>query len=1523
MRNVNNMPARFGLYDPAFEHDSCGVGFVANIDGRKSHNIIVQGLEVLERLAHRGACGCDPNTGDGAGIMLQMPDEFLRHASDSLPFEMPPFGEYAVGNIFLDKDPAKREWAEKRLEQIVKEEGQTVLGWREVPVNNSVIGYVAKSTEPIIKQIYIQRGENCINADAFERKLYVIRKIAYNTIVRNPDYQGYFYVPSLSYKTLNYKGQLTAHQVIQYFPDLSDPNMVSGLAMVHSRYSTNTFPTWDLGQPFRYLAHNGEINTVQGNTNWMHARESLMKSDLFGEDIKKLFPISLHGASDSAVIDNALELLTLGGRSLEHAILMLIPEAWSGHESMSQEKKDFYEYHSCLMEPWDGPASIAFSDGIRIGALLDRNGLRPSRYTVTKDGFVVMASETGVLNIAPENVESKGRLQPGRMFLIDTEQNRIINDEEIKHSLAARKPYGEWLKQNRVCIVDLPDVPYKGSNNGDEDLPLLKKQQTFGYTDEDLKFLIQPMAIDGKEPVGSMGNDTPLAVLSDREQLLFNYFKQRFAQVTNPPIDPIREELVMSLETYVGSEGNVLDETPDQCHMLKLEQPILTNEVMEKLRTVNSGKLNTIKLDATFPVAEGDAGLQNAMERLCNEAHQAIEDGVNIIILSDKNISEKRAPVPSLLMCSGVHHHLVREGTRTRAGLVIETGEAREVMHFALLVGYGAGAVNPYVALDTVIDLCKDGELGEIQDEKTAVKNYIEAVNKGLLKVFSKMGISTLQSYRGAQIFEAIGLGKQIIDQYFTGTTSRIGGIEIDVVAQETLFRHEFAFPNYAQDNDDLMIGGYYHWRRDGEHHMVNPQMVAKLQHAVHINSYDVFKEYSTIVNDENRKHSTLRGLMDFKWADQPIPIEEVEPVIEIVKRFVTGAISFGAISKEAHENLAIAMNRLGGKSNTGEGGEDPERFIPLPNGDSKRSAIKQVASGRFGVTNEYLTNADELQIKMAQGAKPGEGGQLPGHKVDRVIAKVRHSTPGVTLISPPPHHDIYSIEDLAQLIHDLKNSNPKARISVKLVSEIGVGTVAAGVSKGHSDHVLISGDSGGTGASPLSSIKHAGLPWELGLAETQQTLVLNDLRDRIIVQTDGQLKTGRDVAVAALLGAEEMGFSTAALVASGCIMMRKCHLNTCPVGIATQKPELRKKFAGKPEDVINFFMFIAEEVREIMAKLGIRKMDDMIGHSELLIPKPDPNHWKAKYVDFSMILAKPDVNHGIRCTKQQDHGLDKALDNTELLSRCKDAIENQTPTEFSIPIGNVNRTVGTILSHEITKKHGIHGLPPETIKIHFTGSAGQSVGAFMANGIRMTIEGDANDYTGKGMTGGKIIIYPPKASTFKAEENIIIGNVALYGATGGECYFRGVAGERFCVRNSGAWAVVEGIGDHGCEYMTGGRAVIIGPTGRNFAAGMSGGIAYVLDEDGTFEINCNKGMVELDPIDAEAEEELKTMLQRHLDYTESVVAKRILDNWSDYLPKFIKVMPIDYKRYLKEIAAEEVKPAESKTLELQGATNG
>jgi glutamate synthase domain-containing protein 2/glutamate synthase domain-containing protein 3 len=1246
------------------------------------------------------------------------------------------------------------------------------------------------------------------------------------------------------------------------------------------------------------LAHNGEINTLRGNVNWLHARESIMASPLFGEDIQKLHPIATYGASDSAILDNALELLIMGGRSLPHALMMLIPEAWCDTARMTPEKLAFYRYHACLTEPWDGPASVAVTDGKRIGAVLDRNGLRPSRYIVTKDGLVLMASEVGVIeDIAPEDIAFKGRLQPGKMLLLDTEQGRIIGDEEIKSQICNEYPYAQWLKDNTVSLSDLPAstrIPFESE-------PLLNRQQAFGYTQEDRKVLLIPMAEKGEEPIGSMGNDTPLACLSNKPQLLFNYFKQLFAQVTNPPIDAIREEIIMSLEAFIGKEGNLLDQTPEQCRMLNLKSPMLTNADLAKIRAASSFRSVTIK--TLFEVSKGLAGLSEAMDSLCEQASQAVEDGADFIILSDRGVNPQWAPIPSLLACAGVHHHLIREGSRTRVALIVESGEPREVMHFVLLFGYGAGAVNPYLALETTEDLTRKGLVPGVQDVEGAIAHFIKAINKGLLKTFSKMGISTLQSYRGAQIFEAVGIGQECIKKYFTGTPSRIGGIGIDLIAQETLMRHHTGYPARGCAHEDLDFAGVYQWRQDGEHHMINPEMIAAMQKAVRIKDYHEFKKYTAIVNDENRKRATIRGLLDFDWASESIPLDEVEPASAIVKRFCTGAMSFGSISKEAHENLAIAMNRLGGKSNTGEGGEDPERFKPLPNGDSKRSAIKQVASGRFGVTIEYLTNADELQIKMAQGAKPGEGGQLPGHKVDAAIAKVRHSTPGVTLISPPPHHDIYSIEDLAQLIHDLKNANREARVSVKLVSEVGVGTVAAGVSKAHADHVLISGHDGGTGASPLSSIKHAGLPWELGLSEAQQVLVKNNLRDRIVVQTDGQLKTGRDVAIAALLGAEEFGFATAPLIASGCIMMRKCHLNTCPVGIATQDPVLRQRFAGKPEHVINFFFYIAEEVREIMAKLGYRSLNEMVGQTQRLKVAESIDHWKAKTLNLEAILYRANVPFGVRCTKTQDHGLEKALDH-KLLELTRDALEKKNPMVISLPIRNINRTVGTILSNEIAKRYGLAGLPDNTIHIKFTGSAGQSFGAFLAHGVTLELEGDANDYTGKGLSGGRIIVYPSKKARFAAEENILIGNVILYGATDGECYFRGMAGERFAVRNSGAKAVVEGLGDHGCEYMTGGLVICLGSTGRNFAAGMSGGLAYVYDKTGTFRTNCNHSMVDLFPVTETADiQTLHTLINKHRLYTGSTVAESILAAWPEALPHFVKVFPKEYQRYLRDQA--------------------
>ena len=1498
--NMDYQPGQQGLYDPTTEHDSCGVGFVANLKGVPSHDIIKRGLKVLIHLTHRGACGCDPLTGDGTGILMQIPHEFLASECESLPFTLPPIGKYGVGFCFFSKNKDEQAWAEKAIENAIKQEKQVLLGWRDVPTDDTALGYVAKNCEPAMKQVFVGWGSNIEDQSQFERKLYIIRKSMENQVLSNPDKAGYFYFPTFSSKTIVYKGMMLPENLAVYYPDLNNPLMKSGLVIVHQRYSTNTFPTWDLAHPFRFLAHNGEINTLRGNVNWMHARESIMSSPLFGNDIKKVFPITTYGASDSAILDNTLELLIQGGRSLPHALMMMVPEAWCDTKRQTPEKLAFYKYHSCLMEPWDGPASIAVTDGKRIGAVLDRNGLRPSRYIVTKDDLVIMASEVGVMDdIDPENIIHKGRLQPGKMFLIDTDEGRIIDDEEIKKSICGESPYSEWLKQQSVCIDDLPeeiDIPQVTE-------PLLQQQQAFGYTQEDKKVILIPMAQKGEEPIGSMGNDTPLACLSDRPVLLYNYFKQLFAQVTNPPIDAIREDIIMSLEAFIGKEGNLLNHTPGQCRLLNIKHPVMTNEDLAKIRHTN--RFKSVTLQSLFAVKKGEKGLAEALEKLSEEASKAVEDGADFIILSDRGVNQDFAPIPALLACSGVHHHLIREGTRTQVALVLETGEPREVMHFALLFGYGAGAINPYLAIKTIEDLFENGFVPGVGDKKYAVKNFIKSMDKGLLKTFSKMGISTLQSYRGAQIFEAVGIGQECIQRYFTGTPSRIGGIGIEIIAKEALIRHQSGYPLRGEPYHDLDHGGFYQWRKDGEHHMVNPEMIASMQKAVRIKDFNEFKRYSKMVNDENRKHATIRGLLDFVWAKESIPLEEVEPATQIVKRFCTGAMSFGSISKEAHENLALAMNRLGGKSNTGEGGEDPERFKPLPNGDSKRSAIKQVASGRFGVTIEYLTNADELQIKMAQGAKPGEGGQLPGHKVDETIARVRHSTPGVMLISPPPHHDIYSIEDLAQLIHDLKNANRHARVSVKLVSEVGVGTVAAGVSKAHSDHVLISGHDGGTGASPLSSIKHAGLPWELGLSETQQVLVRNDLRDRIIVQTDGQIKTGRDVAIAALLGAEEFGFATAPLIASGCIMMRKCHLNTCPVGVATQDPELRKRFAGTPEHVINFFFFIAEEVREIMAKLGICKMDDLIGQTQYLKVADNITHWKAKTLNLEAVLFKPDVPFGVRSSKKQDHGLEKALD-FKLLELCKDAIELQKPVILSLPIRNLNRTVGTILSNEIAKLHGLKGLPDNTIHIKFNGSAGQSFGAFLSKGVTLEMEGDVNDYTGKGLSGGRIIVYPPLKACYVPEENIIVGNVALYGATSGESYFRGIAGERFAVRNSGAKAVVEGVGDHGCEYMTGGQVAILGSTGRNFAAGMSGGIAYIYDKNGKFEYNCNLSMIDLFPVQNEDDiEELHELIDHHYKYTGSTVAKSILNNWEESLPKFIKVFPKEYQRYLREKTAQ------------------
>jgi len=1499
---TTGMPPAQGLYDPSREHDACGVGFVVDIQGRKSHAIVTQALTVLKNLLHRGACGCEPNTGDGAGILIQMPHAFLSRECSRLGVDLPAPGHYGAGLVFLPRDRGQADTCRGLLEQIIKEEGQSVLGWRDVPTDDSPVGPSAVAVEPVFSQVFVGRGSGVADRATFERKLYVIRKRAEHA-VRGSDLadRKYFYLPSLSVNTLIYKGMLSADQIETMFPDVCDPLVESALALVHQRFSTNTFPSWPLAHPYRYIAHNGEINTLRGNINWMRAREAICRSRLLGDDLKRILPIVIEGGSDSAVFDNVLEFLVMAGRPLPLAVLMMIPEAWSGHESMSEERKAFYEYHGCLMEPWDGPASIAFTDGTVIGAVLDRNGLRPSRYYVTKDGLVVMASEVGVLDIPAARVHIKERLHPGRIFLVDTAQGRIIDDAELKHTYAAQHPYGEWLKTYLKPLESLPEAPEVPEPDHDT---VLQRQLVFGYTHEDLRILLGPMARNGEEPVGSMGTDTSLAVLSNRPRLLYDYFKQLFAQVTNPPLDGIREELVTQIATTIGPEGNLLEPTPEACRQIKLKTPILHNEELARIRHVDLPSFRAATVSMLFPVAEGALGLARAMAEICRQASQVVADGYTYLILSDRGVDAEHAPIPALLATAGVHHHLIREGNRVRIGLIIETGEAREVHHMALLLGYGAGAINPYLAFETLDDMIRQGLLPGL-DRATAVRNYIKALNKGVLKVISKMGISTIQSYRGAQIFEAIGLDQEFVDRYFTWTASRIGGVGIDVAAREALLRHHRAYPDRPVGPPELGWGGEYQWRRDGEYHLFNPETVFKLQHASRSGQYRIFKEYTALVDGQSTNRATLRGLFDFKWAPEPIPLDEVEPAESIFKRFATGAMSYGSISLEAHETLAIAMNRLGGKSNTGEGGEDSSRYRRDANGDWRRSAIKQVASGRFGVTSEYLVNADDLQIKMAQGAKPGEGGQLPGHKVYPWIAKVRHSTPGVGLISPPPHHDIYSIEDLAQLIHDLKNGNPRARISVKLVSEVGVGTVAAGVAKAHSDVVLISGHDGGTGASPLTSIKHGGTPWELGLAETQQVLVMNKLRDRIIVQADGQMKTGRDVVVAALLGAEEYGFSTAPLVVMGCIMMRVCHLNTCPVGIATQDPQLRRKFAGQPEFVEHFFRFIAEEVRELMSRLGFRTMDAMIGRVDRLDVKPAIDHWKARGLDFSAILYRPPVGPAVAIRKvvEQDHGLDRALDATTLLPMCKPALDGKELVDIRLPIRNVNRTVGTILGSEITSRYGPQGLPDDTIRIHFTGSAGQSFGAFVPRGVTLTLEGDANDYIGKGLSGGKIIVYPPREATFVAENNILVGNVVLYGATSGEAYFRGVAGERFGVRNSGALAVVEGVGDHGCEYMTGGRVVVIGTTGRNFAAGMSGGLAYVLDEAGDFKRRVNLGMVDLEPlVDTQDVEMVKDLLARHIRYTQSPVAARLLVDWMRSQEKFVKVIPKDYKRVLAAI---------------------
>ncbi|MEC9349732.1 MAG: glutamate synthase large subunit [Planctomycetota bacterium] len=1500
-------PKKTGLYDPANEKDSCGVGFIADIKGRRSHQMILDAREMLDHMSHRGACGCEANTGDGAGFLTALPHEFLtRVAREDLEKELPGPGQFAAGNVFLPRDKTFRQECKATVESYIEDQGQNLIGWRNVPTRpeEADIGPAALASEPVIEQLFVAAADG-LEGDAFERQLYVIRKLASRQLRSSGHAEAQdFYICSLSTKVIIYKGQLMSEQVVPYFPDLEEEDYTSHLAMVHSRFSTNTFPSWDRAQPNRFMSHNGEINTLRGNMNWMAAREGVVESELFNEDLRKCFPVCEPDCSDSGTFDNVLEFLLMAGRTLPEAVMMMVPEAWQNHESMYRSKRDFYEYHSALMEPWDGPASIAFTDGHFIGAVLDRNGLRPSRYYVTHDDKVIMASEVGVLQVDPENVKFKGRLQPGRMFLVDFEQGKIIDDNELKRDLSVRRPYGEWL-ENQVLEMDKLS-PAEPETRLD-DAALLSRMQAFGYTVETLSFMLVPLVTEKRDPVGSMGNDSALACLSDQPRMIYDYFKQLFAQVTNPAIDSIREEMVMSLESYIGPEGNLLETSESQAARLRVPHPILTNGELATLKSIDHRGWKTRTIDITYPRGEGKNGLTSTLDRISLEAEEAIDRGDSLVILSDRAVGSDRVPASSLLACGAVHQHLVKRAKRTRIGIILETAEGREVHHHCLLIGYGADAINPYLAFEALLKCSDDGLFPDGYTEEKIVEGYRKGVAKGMLKVMAKMGISTLQSYKGAQIFEAIGIRDDVIKRCFDGTASRIQGVGFDVLSSEALRRHEVGYPSSENvDPGVLNNPGEYHWRAGGERHMWNPESIAEIQAAARDNSPDSYARFSKLVNESDRNRCTLRGLLEFDPGSSPgaIPIDEVEPASEIVKRFCTGAMSFGSISAESHETLAIAMNRLGGKSNTGEGGEDPKRFEPLENGDSKRSAIKQVASGRFGVTIWYLTNADELQIKISQGAKPGEGGELPGHKVDEIIAKTRYSTPGVGLISPPPHHDIYSIEDLAQLIHDLKNANRSARISVKLVSEVGVGTVAAGVAKAHSDHILISGHDGGTGASPLTSIKHAGLPWELGIAETHQTLVLNDLRSRVVLQTDGQLKTGRDVAIAALLGAEEFGFSTAPLITLGCIMMRKCHLNTCPVGIATQDPDLREKFTGLPEHVVNYLFMVAEEAREHMASLGFRTINDMIGHVECLQPDAAIAHWKADGLDLTPLLSpaeKPHENVGVYCSIAQDHGLEDALDQ-KLLELCKGALDNGDPVDIELPIINTNRTVGTILSNEIAKSHGKDCLPDGTININFNGSAGQSFGAFLASGVTLELEGDANDYVGKGLSGGRVIIYPPRNSTFEAEENIIVGNVVLYGATSGEAYFRGRAAERFCVRNSGAHTVIEGVGDHGCEYMTGGRVVILGPTGRNFAAGMSGGIAYVYDDADDFITRCNLGMVVLEKVEtAEDTAELKGLIERHQDKTDSSVAARILESWDENLPKFVKVMPVDYKRVLEE----------------------
>jgi len=1496
------LPPKQGLYDPQYEKDACGMGFVAHIKGIKSHTIVRQALTVLENMEHRGGQGSEPNTGDGAGILIQIPHGFFAREMAKADVMLPAEGDYAVGMIFFPQEADVREEQERRLEAIIAEEGQTLLGWRTVPTNDEKLGESALAAKPYVRQVFIGRAAGLEGELPFERKLYVIRKRAEHAI-RYAGLEGgdKFYFSSLSSKKIVYKGMLTTEQVRAFYLELNDETLETAIALVHSRFSTNTFPSWERAHPYRYIIHNGEINTLRGNVNWMHARQSLFASELFGEDMDKIKPIINPDGSDTAMFDNTLEFLYLSGRSLPHAAMMMIPEPWSNHESMDDDKKAFYEYHSTLMEPWDGPAAMGFTDGTRIGATLDRNGLRPARYYVTKDDVIILGSEAGTVQVDPANILYKDRLRPGRMLLVDTEQGRIISDEEVKSEIAAENPYRDWLNEHLVGLDELPEAPELPEP---DHATVKRRQQAFGYTYEDLRRIIEPMANSGVEPIASMGYDAPLAVLSERPQRLFNYFKQLFAQVTNPPIDAIREEIITSTATTIGSERNLLAPEPESCRHIRLDSPILSNEDFGRLRHVRRPGFKSITLPIFFPADQGEEGLRAALAEMCEAADRVIDKGHNVLILSDRGIDRDNAAIPSLLAVSALHHHLIRQGTRTRVSLLLESGEPREVHHYALLLGYGVSAVNPYLAFESLDDMIRQGMLTNISHDK-AVRNYIKAATKGVVKILSKMGISTIQSYRGAQIFEAVGLQEELVDQYFTWTPSRIGGIGLDVIAREALEPHHLAYDDKEGTERELDSGGEYQWRKDGEEHLFNPQTIHTLQMSCRANDYNLYKKYSALVQSEDQKYNTLRSLLAFKKDGNSVPLEEVESVESIVKRFKTGAMSYGSISKEAHETLAIAMNRIGGKSNTGEGGEDPARYIPDANGDLRRSAIKQVASGRFGVTSQYLVNADEIQIKMAQGAKPGEGGQLPGRKVYPWVAEVRGSTPGVGLISPPPHHDIYSIEDLAELIHDLKNANPRARINVKLVSAVGVGTIAAGVAKGRADVILISGYDGGTGASPMNSVRHAGMPWELGLAETHQTLMLNNLRDRVVVECDGKMMNGRDLAIAALLGAEEFGFSTAPLVVVGCVMMRVCQLDTCPVGVATQNPELRKKFMGDADHVVNFMLFVAQELREIMAELGFRTIEEMVGRVDKLETKQLIDTYKARGVDLTPLLHQPEatkdaVRHNVQ---QQNHGLEESLDMLQLLPLAMPALENGEQVSGTLDICNTNRVVGTILGSEVTRRYGAAGLPEDTIKLHFVGSAGQSFGAFVPKGITLSLEGDSNDYVGKGLSGGKIIVAPSKASTFAAEDNVIIGNTALYGATGGEAYIRGIAGERFAVRNSGVSVVVEGVGDHGCEYMTGGRVVVLGETGRNFAAGMSGGIAYVLDRKGDFYRRCNLEMVGLERLEEEKDiAELRRLIERHVEYTGSVPGQAVLDDWEASLGQFVKVIPKDYKRMLAQI---------------------